>query len=158
VVQGKSGKGILKISLTESYCQLVVEGQSVDGIVLWRLMGLKKDSQSRSKKIQVVPKDSWAVSERIHWVNFSEEGQCCKNRARVSCNSSSIKPQTRRCPSSMMLLEVPYWLSGRRKAYDRLKSGLNNLNCSRNLSHSLSQRMRARMACDQGRSRIKSKS
>lgn len=58
MVQGKSGKGILKISLTESYCQLVVEGQSVDGIVLWRLMGLKKDSQSRSKKIQVVPKDS----------------------------------------------------------------------------------------------------
>jgi hypothetical protein len=30
------------------------------------------------EKIQVVPKDSWAISERIHWVNFSEEGSLQK--------------------------------------------------------------------------------
>jgi hypothetical protein len=41
---------------------------------------------------------------------FSEEGSCYKNRSKVSCNSSSIKPQEiRYCEDIVIkLLEVPY--------------------------------------------------
>jgi len=49
------------------------------------------------KNIQVVPRYRFMSRFRAHpWVNSDEEGSCCKNRAKVSCNSSSIKPQNKR--------------------------------------------------------------
>jgi len=72
----------------------------VSGILTRWLIGMQVKSQ-RGQKYSSDPSDSWAISERIHWVNFSEEGSCCKNRAKVSCNSSSIKPRIRRCPKKV---------------------------------------------------------